>query len=445
MISGMYDRKSGATRSASRVAGMLTVALLLAPLPALAADESPPATLYFFVQDGCPSCARMQLVIDEIAAEYPQLEVRTLEVSGSMERRTMLLDAARALDLERMSVPAVFLGSRAWIGYGNTSTQQIREEVARCVEEACPDTFDLMAASVEEDASQPAATMGQAVGADMPTLFGVSADEVPVVASTAMIAFLDGFNPCSLWVLAFLLAMVMHTGSRKRVLLVGSVFLLVTATIYGLFIAGVVQAMALLAHVPWIRIVVVVLAIGMGAINIKDYFAFKRGVSLTIPDEQKSAIAKRFSSLTRSTQSPTMLVLTTAGLAAGIAIIELPCTAGFPVVWSNLITAAAVPPGIFGALILLYIVIYLLIELVLVAGATLTLRRIVITERGGRMLKLIGGAIMIALGVALLFSPELMESLTSMVVVFAGAVGISILVAGLNRVVRTSASSGGRS
>ena len=417
-------------------AAVLLVAVAVTFLVTATAEEAPPATLYFFVQDGCPACARMKPVIDEIALEYPRLEVRTLEVGEFLEYRTMLLDAARAFNLERLSVPATFLGSRAWIGYGETSIRQIREEVGRCVEEGCPDTFDLVAAALAEDPSGPDPTPTQAGGADTPRLFGVSADELPIVVSTTMIAFLDGFNPCSLWVLTFLLAMVMHTGSRRRVLLVGSVFLLVTASIYGLFIVGVVQAMALLAHLPWIRIVVVVLALAMGAINIKDYFAFKRGVSLTISDDRKSAIARRFSSLSRSSQSPGMLVLTTAGLAAGIAIIELPCTAGFPVVWSNLVTAAAVPVAFFALLVVLYIAIYLLIELVLVAAAALTFRRLVITERGGRALKLLGGTIMVALAFVLLFAPKLMESLTSMVIVFAAALTLAVVLAGLHRLVR---------
>ncbi len=428
-----------------RVAVVLVIALLCAAVPSARAEEPSSATLYFFVQEGCPACARMKPVVDDIAESYPRLTVRTLEVSEFMEYRAMLLDAARAFSIERLSVPAVFIGARAWIGYGETSVRQIREEVDRCLDEGCLDTFDLVATRLGENTLETDDTAAQAGGADVPRLFGVSAEELPIVVSTAMIAFLDGFNPCSLWVLTFLLAMVMHTGSRKRVLLVGSVFLLVTASIYGLFIVGVVQAMALLAHVPWIRIVVVVLALAMGAINIKDYFAFRRGVSLTISDERKSTIAKRFSGLSRSTQSPGMLVLTTAGLAAGIAIIELPCTAGFPVVWSNLVTAAAVPMGVFALLVLLYIAIYLLIELVLVAGATITFRRVVVTERGGRALKLLGGTIMIALGLVLLFAPELMESLVSMFIVFAGAIGLSLALGVLDRAVRRSASHGGGS
>lgn len=433
--SGEYSVKPHAT------ALLLAAIIFLWPLPVVAEDTTA-ATLYFFVQDGCPACARMKPLIDDIAAVNERLTVHTLEVGRHMEFRILLLEAARAFGIERLSVPAVFLGDRVWIGYGETAVRQIREEVTRCLTEGCVDTFDLVSANLEADASEAPARTEAAGGADVPTLFGVSADELPLVVSTAAIAFLDGFNPCSLWVLTFLLAMVMHTGSRRRVLLVGSVFLLVTATIYGLFIVGIVQAVVLLAHVPWIRIVVVVMALAMGAINIKDYFAFKKGVSLTISSKRQSKIAKQFAGLSRSTQSPGVLVATTAGLAAGIAIIELPCTAGFPVVWSNLLAAAAVPWGVFTLLLAVYITIYLLIEVVLVASATIAFRKVVITERGGRMLKLFGGAIMVALAFVLLLEPELMESLVSMLIVFAVAGGLTVLIAIMDHLIRSRVGQG---
>lgn len=442
MTHDSFGRAEGRKTHRARWVSYLSLALCgLFVLSAAQSQETGGPILYFFVQDGCPACARMKPAIDEISNEYDGLAVRTLEVSAFMDNRVLLLDAARAFNIERLSVPAIFLGDRVWIGYGDTVVSEIRTEVERCLDAGCPDTFDIVAAALAGDAPGPGRTPVSG-GPDVPTLFGISADELPVVVSTAMIAFLDGFNPCSLWVLTFLLAMVMHTGSRRRVMLVGSVFLLVTALIYGLFIVGVVQAMALLAHVPWIRIVVVAMAFAMGAINIKDYFAFKQGVSLTLSAERQSTIARRFSGLSRSSQSTGMLVLTTAGLAAGIAIIELPCTAGFPVVWSNIVTAAAIPVGLFAVLLALYLAIYLSIELALVVGATVAFRRVVITERAGRMLKLFGGTIMVSLALVLLFAPQLMESMVAMVVVFAAAAGIGVLIAVLDRLIRRSITHG---
>ena len=397
-------------------------------------------TLYVFTQEGCPACARMAPVIDRIEADYPALAVQRLELTGprGLEYRALLIDVGRAFNIQQLAVPAVFVGDSLWIGFNEAADGQIREAVERCLGEGCVDLISRISAREAAEAVPPPVRESAPPPAGAPQVMGISVGRLPIVVSTAFIAFIDGFNPCSLWVLTFLLAMVMHTGSRKRVLLVGSVFLLVTALIYGLFIVGVVQAVALIGHIAWIRIVVVLIALAMGAINIKDYFAWKQGVSLTLSSERQGWVARRFAGLSRSSQHPAMLVLSTAGLASGIAVIELPCTAGFPVVWSNLIAAAAVPVSLFALLLALYLLIYLSIELALVVGATVAFRRAVITEGTGRLLKLIGGTIMVALALVLLFDPELMESLVSMLIVFGIAAALALLLALVDRGLRAS-------
>ena len=411
---------------------MLALTLAFASVAAVAQEpgstERP--TLYVFVQDGCPSCERMKPFIHSLDGSMPELRVRIMEVSANPEYRRVLIELGQAFGVDQLSVPAVFIGDRGWVGYSEATTQQIAEEAARCVEEGCDDALEVQLGIGSGDRGSRAATV---TARDVPEVFGLQPEELPIVAGTALVAFLDGFNPCSLWVLTFLLAMVMHTGSRRRVLLVGGVFLLVTAAIYGLFIVGIVQAVVLVAHVTWIRIAVVALALAMGAINIKDYFAFKQGMSLTLSARRQSKIARRFGELGKGSQSTGLLIATTAGLAAGIAIVELPCTAGFPVVWSNMIANANVGFPMFALLLGLYLFIYLLIELVIVVAATVAFKRVVITERAGRVLKLLGGSIMVALAIVLLFRPELMDSIGSMLVVFAAAAALSLVLALIER------------
>ena len=97
--------------------------------------------------------------------------------------------------------------------------------------------------------------------------------------STVLIGIVDGFNPCSLWVLTMLLAMIVRTNSRKKTLIIGIVFLTVTAAIYALFIGGVFTVLSYVSFMKWIQIAVAVLTLVMGLINFKDYFFFKEGVS----------------------------------------------------------------------------------------------------------------------------------------------------------------------
>ena len=112
----------------------------------------------------------------------------------------------------------------------------------------------------------------------LPIIGSVNLDSKSITLSTILIAFLDGFNPCSLWVLSMLLALTLHTGSRKKILVVGLVFITVTAAIYALFIAGLFSILKVASFMGWVRVVVALIAMFFAAVNIKDYFWYKEEI-----------------------------------------------------------------------------------------------------------------------------------------------------------------------
>ncbi|MFU8858636.1 MAG: hypothetical protein ACNA8S_16730, partial [Deferrisomatales bacterium] len=253
--------------------------------------------------------------------------------------------------------------------------------------------------------------------------------------ATAVIAFVDGFNPCSLWVLSMLLAIVIHTSSRRKIFIVGGTFLLVTATVYGAFVAGMFNVLAYLMYIGWVTYLVAAIAIAFAAINIKDYFFFRQGVSLTISDKHKPGIFKQMRGTVAGDKSVLAMIGTTAVMAAGITVIELPCTAGFPLVWSGLVASHQVGLVSFAALLVLYIAVYLSVEIVIFAAALTTLKMGKLQEAQGRVLKLVGGTVMLFLGIALVADKEILSSLSGTLLVFGLAAGTSLLVLVLHRLV----------
>ncbi len=252
--------------------------------------------------------------------------------------------------------------------------------------------------------------------------------------TTALIALVDGFNPCSLWVLSVLLALTLRTGSRGRVVTIGLVFIVVTALVYALFIAGMFTVLTVVSISPWVRVVVALVALAFAAVNIKDYFWFKEGLSFTIPDSKKSGIYSRIRSVSRTDSMPA-LVGGTVVLAAGVSVIELACTAGFPVLWTNILTAQEVGVLTFVLLLLLYMLIYQLDELAIFGVAVVTLRASKLEEKHGRILKLVGGMLMLTLAVVMIVDPALMSDLGTALLIFGIAVVATLLVLLLHRVV----------
>ncbi len=261
---------------------------------------------------------------------------------------------------------------------------------------------------------------------ELPVIGTIIVDEMPLFLSTILIATADGFNPCSIWVLLFLLGIIIHTGSRKKIALVGGVFLLVTATIYGLFIASVFTLLDILNHISWLIYFVAIVALIFGLVNVKDYFWFKKGLSFTISDKHKPGFYKKVRNLLKI-DSNYMLIGVTAIMAAGIAIIELPCTAGLPVIWSSLLVSSGIQTGFIGYL-LLYLFTYLLIEILIIITVLITLRSFKMTEFKGRVLKLIGGILIISLALVLLIDRTIMYNITWAFVIIFGSMILSVVI-----------------
>jgi thiol-disulfide isomerase/thioredoxin len=403
-------------------------------MPALAAED---VVVTFFWGDGCPHCAAEEPFLEDLARRHDGVRIEAFEVWGNAANRQRMAAVAEELGFDPTGVPVTVVGQDYWIGYSDQVAAEIEAAVVRALDARGEPAVRAGPPALPGAAPAPAAGAGQAVS--VPLLGEVAVSSQPLVVSTAIIAFVDGFNPCSLWVLTVLLALVLRSQSRRKVLLVGATFLTVTAAVYGLFIVGVFGILSYIGFLPWIRAVVAVLALTFAAINIKDYFWFKRGPSLTIADKRKPGIyraARRVRTLMEPDGSTAGLIGVTATMALGVSLVEFACTAGFPVIWSATLAAHEATAAVFAALLGLYLLIYLLDEFAVFGVAVVSLKATKLEERHGRVLKLIGGMIMLALGLVMAFAPTLMHSVAGSLAVFGAALAATAVILVVDRLVR---------
>jgi glutaredoxin len=426
-----------ATRGIVGLLLALLLALLTGVLPLVPARAAEPVTVEFYGTETCPYCLRMGVFLDELEARYGDaVQIDRYEVANDPAARDRWVTEMAARGQEASGVPTTMLGEIVWVGFDEQVAAEVEAAVVTAIEAA---EAQAPAAPVDETPvgpdPPPAVDDGaSATGAtdtviDVPLLGEVDAAARSAAGATVLIALIDGFNPCSLWVLTVLLAMVLNAGaSRGRVALVGGTFLTVTGLIYGLFIAGVFTVLGFIEHLDAIRVGVAAIALFVGAVNVKDYVAYKRGLSFTIPDRYKPRIY-RGGRAVRDLDRPLPAVLgTTVAMAAGVALIELPCTAGFPVIWSGIMRTQGVEGAEFGALLGLYLLLYVLDELVLFVIVVATLKIGRFEERHGRLLKLLAGSVMLSLGVVLLVAPTVMENLLLATAVIAGSVVVALVI-----------------
>ena len=186
-------------------------------------------TLTLFHGDGCPHCAaEIAYLVDEFAPDHPQVSIRAYEVWSDEANRAVMVDAAAVYGFEPGPVPVTIVegpaGHQVIVGFGAGTPAQIEAAIVEVTPRSAP-------SSPAPSAGSPAAVV------EVPLLGEVSLSGSSVLVSTLLIGFVDGINPCSLWVLSMLLAIVLHSRSRRRVALVGTVFLAVTAAMYGIYVA----------------------------------------------------------------------------------------------------------------------------------------------------------------------------------------------------------------
>jgi hypothetical protein len=278
----------------------------------------------------------------------------------------------------------------------------------------------LAAGTVAVQAS-PAAT-----GIDLPLFGRVDPASLSLPALTAVLAALDAFNPCAFFVLLFLLSMMAHQKSRKRMLAIGGVFVMISGLMYFAFMAAWLNVFQIFGHLAWVTLAAGALAVLVGALNVKDFFGIGKALSLSIPESRKPDIFRRTRAIVGADRMPAMLAATIV-LAVAANFYELLCTAGFPMVFTRLLTLAELSPAGRYAYLAAYNLIYVLPLAAIVAVFAGTLGARKLTEREGRLLKLMSGLMMLGLGLLLLLAPERL----SQVGIAFGLMGAAIVLTGI--------------
>lgn len=339
------------------------------------------AALVVYVRDGCPHCADAKVFLEQLARERPQLRIVFRAVDQDPSARDELLALSRNAGVWPPGVPTFSVDGRVLVGFGDAR-------------ESGPAVLSLL----EKGTVAPSTVQTG--------LFGtLSASQMGLPLFTLALGLLDGFNPCAMWVLLFLLSLLVRLQDRRRMALVAGTFVLVSGAVYYAFMAAwlnVFLAVGLSTQVRWALAAVALL---VGAANVKDFVAFGKGISFSIPESAKPGIYARVRAVLNADALPGSL-FAVAVLAVVVNFVELLCTAGLPAIYTAVLTQQGVSPAAHYAYLGLYILGYIADDALMVTVAVVALGNRKLTEHTGRWLKLLSGMVMLALGVVLLVRPD---------------------------------------
>ncbi len=392
---------------------------------AQAAEQSPgtkpqPVILHLFAGQGCPHCEEEKRFLQALGKKYPSLTIKEYEVWHDRDNAELFARLMRNAGVKASGVPTTIIGNKLFIGFSETAARGIEHAVSLCSEAACPDAIERLSAGgttrrQEEDRK-----------ISLPVVGEIDPGKISLPLFTVVVGGLDSFNPCAFFVLLFLLSMLIHARSRTKMLLIGGIFVFFSGFIYFLFMAAWLNLFLVIGKLTLITTTAAVVALLVAILNIKDFFFFRKGVSLVIPESAKPKLFERMRGLLKSSSLSAMIGGTIV-LAVTANAYELLCTAGFPLVYTRALTLHQLTTAQYYLYLVFYNIVYVipLAVIVLVITASLGARKL--SEWQGRQLKLVSGLMMFLLGLVLLVDPALLNN----AIASAGLLGAVIVVSGV--------------
>jgi thiol-disulfide isomerase/thioredoxin len=388
-----------------------------------------PVCVHVFLKEGCPQCEGVVPYLDALKNQY-NIDLIKHDVTQA-DQKALYDHFKDTYGFDSGGYPALFMGDRYLLGDA-AIRKNFEKQIKECSFKGCVCPAERIRGIAPYPPRPKDITPEAGSSVDIPLLGSIDAAEMSLPLITVILGGLDSFNPCAFFVLFVLLGMLVHARSRVRMLLIGGTFVFFSGLIYFLFMAAWLNLFMMVGHLTAITVVAGIVALIVAFLNIKDFFFFGKGASLVIPDKAKPKLFQRMRALLKATSIPSMMIGTIV-LAIGANAYELLCTAGFPMVFTRILTLHDLSGFGYYLYLALYNVVYVIPLFIIVLIFVITLGGRKLSEAQGQILKLLSGLMMLCLGVILIMDPALLNNmyvaggvllgvaaLTSFIVLFRG-------------------------
>jgi thiol-disulfide isomerase/thioredoxin len=377
-------------------------------IPDLVSAQENKVNIYFFWSQSCPHCAKEKAFLQEIAPKYPNLVLHDYEVNLT-ENYSLLQKIGDELNIVTGGVPITIIGNSHFVGYldDETTGQTIINLIEEVSLKGDSNSVGKIISSKEETVVPTSNIKSVPEQIKVPILGSVDTKKLSLPILTIVIAAMDGFNPCAMWTLLFLISLLLGMKDRKRMWILGGTFIVTSAVVYFLFLSAWLNLFLFLGFIVWVRIAIGILAIGAGGYYLRDYVKNKSGGCNVMGDTKRQKIFEKIRDITQRKE----FLLALGGiiiLALTVNIVELVCSAGLPAIYTQILSLSHLNPWQHYGYLLLYVLIFMLDDLFIFFTAMITLQATGIQSKYSRFSHLVGGVLMVIIGLLLLFKPELL-------------------------------------
>ena len=398
----------------------------LFPNNSLAKEE---VTIHLFHLNTCPHCAKLKEYLKTLQEDY-DLNVIKYEVSSGEKENNKLLDLVQEVtNTQTTSVPYTVIGKEIFVGFNSDIKAKIKNAIDSYIDggtkldivvgikngSITKDNYSEVIQKYDEDVknykekSKSNESDAKETTFNLPFFGEVSAKGVSLPLLAVVIGAIDGFNSCAMWVLLLLISMLFHMKNKKRMWALGIAFLVSSAIVYLLFMVAWLKIAISLTQVFWIRIGIALVALIGGAINLRSFYKERKEDSgcTVVDDKKRKKIFERIKKFTNE-KSFILALIGVIVLAFSVNLVELACSAGLPLLFTQILALNDLNSFEYMVYILIYIFFFLIDDLVVFIVAMCTLKLTGITTKYNSWSHLIGGILMIIIGILLIFKPGIL-------------------------------------
>lgn len=369
--------------------------------------------LYLFYSNTCPHCEAEMELLEELQEDYDNLKIYKYEISED-ENSLLLSKVSEMFNINVTGVPFTVIGEKTFFGYSEENSKKkfigtieyysshgYIDKIGEYLENKLP-TYDINNNDITVD--EYIKDYGE-YNFDIPIVGEVSTKDMALPIIAIVMGFIDGINPCAMWVLLFLISMLIGMHDRKKMFILGETFLLTSAFIYFLIMLAWLNIAVVVTKINIIRLIIAIIALFGGFYNLYSLFKIKEDGCNVTTKKDRQKILERIKKFTAE-KNLILSVIGVIALAISVNLIELACSAGLPVMFTQILAINNLSEIQYISYIILYILFFLIDDLIIFILAVTSMKVSGMSAKYGKISKLIGAILLILIGILLMFKPE---------------------------------------
>lgn len=396
-------------KRAKQIIFILILGLLISPF-LLSVKAKNQVDIHFFHSTTCGSCRDMETYFEELLETYDNIHIISYQINGQeqiyKDNYALLYEVVEAFDIGAFT-PTVVIGGIAFSGHNEQIEADIETLIIRYSDTSYVDVVEKIIN--DETLLVTDFDVLERDSVTLPIIGEVKIEEVSLMVGAIVLGFIDGLNPCAMWVLLFLITMLINMKDRKRMWIIGITFLASSALVYMVIMflyLGMTKEF--LSSAAWFRIAIGIFAVLFGGYNIQKFIKTRnQDIGCVVTNEKsRSKLIERIKQITKK-QNLFIALVGVVILAVTVNLIELACSAGLPLLFSSILAYNNVSLGLSFLYVGVYILFFLIDDLIIFTIAMITMKVTGISNKYSRYSSVIGGSLMVAIGILLIFFPNI--------------------------------------